>query len=522
MGFRIDSRRIRGTWLAFITALAVLALATPARAAFPGANGKVAFDDQSVYTINPDGSGRTLLTTGYTPEWSPDGQKLAFANTVSGFNDDIFVMNADGSGQTNVTNNPAHDFDPAWSPDGTKIVFASSRDTGDINYAQIFAMNADGSGVTRLTTERSWAPAWSPDGTKIAYVSHPASTTDLVTINPDGSGRSAPLASFNDSFGGIQSIDWAPGGNKLALDNYSGSGDADIYTVNSDGTGLTNLTNNGNAGYDVSPGWSPDGTRIAFSHFQSGSINIWTMNPDGTGKSAVTTGQANARNPDWQPIPIKPYPRPRGATPLRASLVPAYKQCTRPNGTHGAPLSYGSCNPPVQASPYLTIGTPDAVGNGADANSIGSVLYSVQVNSPPTPNDVLIDVSVTDVRCAPLETMCGSVNVPGGPDYTGQLQARVSMRITDKLNGPGTNQPGSVSDTAFPVTVPCAATADTTIGSTCAISTSANAVLPGSVTSNGARAIWELGQVKVYDGGASGVAGSTDATLFMDEGVFVP
>ena len=65
------------------------------------------------------------------------------------------------------------------------------------------------------------------------------------------------------------------------------------------------------------------------------------------------------------------------------------------------------------------------------------------------------------------------------------------------------------------------ATADTTIGSTCAVSTSANAVTPGAVKS-GKRAVWGLGQVQVYDGGASGVAGSSDATLFMDQGVFVP
>jgi hypothetical protein len=71
------------------------------------------------------------------------------------------------------------------------------------------------------------------------------------------------------------------------------------------------------------------------------------------------------------------------------------------------------------------------------------------------------------------------------------------------------------------VPVPCAATADTTVGSTCAVSTSANAVVPGSVQS-GNRAIWQMGQVQVYDGGASGAAGAADATLFEDEGVYVP
>src|SRR6266540_2776502 len=70
------------------------------------------------------------------------------------------------------------------------------------------------------------------------------------------------------------------------------------------------------------------------------------------------------------------HPRPRGATPLRASLVPAYKQCTGAgNRTHGAPLALPSCNPPVQESDSLTVGTPDA--NGAAPNSIGFVLFNV-------------------------------------------------------------------------------------------------------------------------------------------------
>src|SRR5439155_12221890 len=91
------------------------------------------------------------------------------------------------------------------------------------------------------------------------------------------------------------------------------------------------------------------------------------------------------------------YARPRGATPVRATLLPAYKPCTSPNSTHGVPLSYGSCKPPQQASSFLTVGTPDS--NGAGANAVGSVLYNVHINTPPTPNDVLINVSTTDVRC---------------------------------------------------------------------------------------------------------------------------
>jgi len=152
------------------------------------------------------------------------------------------------------------------------------------------------------------------------------------------------------------------------------------------------------------------------------------------------------------------------------------------------------------------------------------VLYRVRVNTPPSSNDVLIDVSTTDVRCTPAESACGSANAAAGSDYTGQLQATESVRITDRFNyggGQGPTEQGTVSDTSFPVAVPCAATADTSIGSTCAISTSANAIVPGSVQT-GNRAIWQFGQVQVYDGGPNGVAGAKDATLFEDQGVFAP
>ncbi len=217
-----------------------------------------------------------------------------------------------------------------------------------------------------------------------------------------------------------------------------------------------------------------------------------------------------------------PYVRPHGATPLTVPLVPAYRSCsaTAANSSHGAPLAFKSCAPPVQASPYLTLGTPDAPGNGAAANGVGSVRYDVQINAPPTPNDLLINISTTDVRCQPIETACGSANAVGtGADYTGQLRATETLRITDNLNG---GVQGTVQDTSFPVPVSCAATADTSIGSTCAISTSANALVPGSAKADGTRAIWELGQVQIYDGGAQGVAGASDANLFEDEGVFVP
>src|SRR5262245_32968308 len=77
------------------------------------------------------------------------------------------------------------------------------------------------------------------------------------------------------------------------------------------------------------------------------------------------------------------HPRPKGATPLRVSLVPSYNACTAPNRTHGPPLAFPSCNPPVQTSTNVTVGTPDA--NGAAANSTGFAKLDVIVGAPGPP-----------------------------------------------------------------------------------------------------------------------------------------
>jgi hypothetical protein len=212
------------------------------------------------------------------------------------------------------------------------------------------------------------------------------------------------------------------------------------------------------------------------------------------------------------------HPRPQGATPMRLSLVPSYKWCTNPNGHH-AEITYASCIPPVQSSNYLTVGSPDA--NGQPAKSTAFAKYTVQIGAPgpPDDSDVEIEFLMTDVR-----------NQDDLSDYTGSLRAVANSRTTDHRNSTegtccGGSMAGTIQDIPYLVytyhDISCTATADTTVGSTCSLTTSANATNPGAVV-DGRRAITQkVGNLIVYDGGADGNS-QNGGDVFMEEGVFVP
>ena len=112
------------------------------------------------------------------------------------------------------------------------------------------------------------------------------------------------------------------------------------------------------------------------------------------------TGTSGSQQPDWQPIPPS-YPRPKGATPVSLSLVPASQQCTSPNRTHGPPLAFGSCKPPQRASSYLTVGTPDANGQAGRLHRVAACGSDRRRPRAPTDEaDVRLSLSLTDVRLA--------------------------------------------------------------------------------------------------------------------------
>jgi len=288
-GFVILAINVRGT-----SSSSTTALWSPS-----AANGRLAFvskrdGNNEIYLMNPDGSALINLTNNpafdWEPAWSPGGTRIAFGSNRNN-NPEVYVMKADGGGLINLTSNPTGDWGAAWSPDGTRIAFYSNRDGNN----DIYVMNANGSGWINLTNNASqeWGATWSPDGTRIAFVSERDGNRDIYVMNADGS----QLKRLTNNLAVDDAPAWSPNG-RIAFQSKR-DGNYEIYLMNADGTQLENLTNN--SAHDLDPAWLSAET-IAFASKRDGNYEIYLMNADGSGLKRLTNSPGDDRWPAWSPL----------------------------------------------------------------------------------------------------------------------------------------------------------------------------------------------------------------------------
>lgn len=265
-----------------------------------------------LYLMNADGSDRTLITGpeeihAMEPAWAPDRCRIAFVSFTKEGNDDIYVINADGTSRRQLTSGSSSDVFPDWSPDGTRISFQSDRN----GLRNLFVMNADGSNVQQVTHYAEGSVGWqdwSPAGNEIAFSYDLASSDGIPVrifgIHPDGTGL-RQLVGFDGEDSAVEPA-WSPDGSKLYFASNQ-TGIIEIWEINVDGSGLRQVSN---WNYDVvfthSLHVSPDGTQLAFygvglERFDPLQYReeVFVINVDGSGLKAITLSPGNDQWLDW-------------------------------------------------------------------------------------------------------------------------------------------------------------------------------------------------------------------------------
>ena len=260
-----------------------------------GGGGLIAYNsnksgNNEIYVMNNDGSGEIQLTFNpqddRVPSWSPDGKMIAYQSyTSNGY--EIFYLEIENGVSHQVTFNNWNDYAPSWSPDGNKFVFYSDEDGN----REIYTIDIDGGNRTQLTQTTNtynWFPTWSPDGNRITYSSNFSGKYMVYVMNADGSGKTALQHGCISSY--------SPDGELIVYTTYC-QDNGDIHLMNADGSNPQIITE-----YDenTNPAFSLDGKNIVFQSEIDGNIDIWKMDLSGNNWTQLTTDPAIDAAPVWQ------------------------------------------------------------------------------------------------------------------------------------------------------------------------------------------------------------------------------
>lgn len=275
---------------------------------------ELSYDD--LYTIDTKGGSRTRLTTigkiGRA-QYSPDGSRIVFQRQETEkpyYSRDIYVMNADGSGVQNITNTQDWtEFEPDWSPDGTRIVFRGRPNVDQ--YSKVYIMNADGTGRTLLTdlNNSNRYPTWSPDGHRIAFASYWEGggsrwldKGDLYVITTDGTG----LRNLTNRGEHLAEPVWSPDGSELLFGRLVSDRSAgehwQVWRMNADGGNqrcIIGCEGSFSKFSSVPVAWR--GNKIAFRGWKGGNWDVFLANPDGGDIVQLTNLDTDEKTRDWQP-----------------------------------------------------------------------------------------------------------------------------------------------------------------------------------------------------------------------------
>lgn len=248
---------------------------------------------------------RGAMTLGYQlthvdtgePFPSPDGKKIVFEISIAGVYQ-LFIMNPDGTGQVQITHDPANHDTPAWSPDGRKIAYASDK----THHSVIYTINPDGTGEERITDDKHEYihPNWSADSSKIIYCSDddlkpPAkNASEIFSIDLKTKQVTTLIAGGTNTY-----PSWSPDGQKIVFRRMLGEMNSEVFVANGDGSDPRNLSNH--PAFDGWPAWSPDGKRIAFGSNRNANYQIFIMNADGTEPRLLANTEGRATEPRWSP-----------------------------------------------------------------------------------------------------------------------------------------------------------------------------------------------------------------------------